>query len=429
MNNLHQSDHDTQTDKKENLMMKKKNIPKRFLAVCVCLIVVLSACASVDVPSDNSVTTEESKATSALELSEVNAESTSSEAEPSEEVSESESSAPDEHISADDNASLAGDITITPIEPVIPEERETTLELVKEYPLGEGGIPFAIEEGENPAFTWIKFPGWFFADEKGNIYSFTGNIICDLQTGETLDLDFDGLLIYQMIALDGKIYGLDSDGILKTYTMKDGKVGSVGYPKGDDACVFVSPDGELSIGVNGMFYNESRERVVWDCVPEKTQNQESVLNVSGRRYCYTEDIYIQNYANGILTAYERTIHRKETFLPDQGPKAEVFYEYIMYQYDKSGDPLSEFMICRYFDPKEIPCSISYDGLECTSYNPITYTVGDRVFENLLDGEWFVGADGTIYLMLIDPDGGKLYKINPGYSDVEFTDYGAEREIQ
>ena len=118
----------------------KKRLTRLF-AVCLGLIIVLSACAcastDVDAPSDNSVATEESKATSALELSEMNAESTSSEAEPSdEESSESEPSTPDEHLSADAEASLSGGITITPIEPTYPEERETTLEFVKKYPLG-----------------------------------------------------------------------------------------------------------------------------------------------------------------------------------------------------------------------------------------------------------------------------------------------------
>ena len=143
-------------------MKKTKKRLTRLLAICVCLIVVLSACASVDVPSDNSTSTEESKATSALELSEVNAESTSSEAEPS---------APEGHISADDDATLSGDITITPIEPILPEERETTLEKVLSFDIGiDGVVQYNFTFYDDPSGATMTNIGRIFTDGNGIFY-------------------------------------------------------------------------------------------------------------------------------------------------------------------------------------------------------------------------------------------------------------------
>ncbi len=414
--------------------MMKKRLTRRLFAVCLGLIIVLSACASVDAPSGESTTTEESKATSALELSEVNAEGTSSEAEPSdEESSESEPSTPDEHLSADAEASLSGGITITPIEPTYPEERETTLELVKEYPLGEGGIPFELFAGENPAYVMPHVSDWFLADEKGNLYAYNGQRFYNFQTGWAFRPSDENQLIVAEVILDGKWYCMTLDGILNIYTEQGEKVGSVKYPKisGDGIyTLLVSPDGKLHVEADGVFYDETGKKTEEKYVLDTVKNGEDTFKLFGRMYSYDKDLYVQGYADGILTACESQDYRI-TQCPDgiDHSHIEDYNEVIFYQYDQNGDPLSEFLICFYYNSHKIPCNLVYKGVECKEYSPKAVIVGKQRFDNLIDANWFVGADGTIYLMLIDPNGGKLYKINPGYSDVEFTDYTAETEIQ
>ena len=70
------------------------------------------------------------------------------------------------------------------------------------------------------------------------------------------------------------------------------------------------------------------------------------------------------------------------------------------------------------DGERKECSI-FDGYgkECKYYWSGTVVIGKRSFEGVLSCELFQGADNTLYLMLLYPDCGKLYRIDPGYSDI------------
>ena len=188
----------------------------RLLAICVCLIVVLSACASVDVPSDNSTSTEESKATSALELSEVNAESTSSEAEPS---------APEGHISADDEASLSGDVTITPIEPTYPEERETTLEKLATFETGKEGLfEYGFVYETDPSDPTIELPFICAVDQNGNVYADTkAGVVCLNDGANLYDSPSIGMLpVLDMIVCGGDLFVKDDHGDYHRFSLEKG---------------------------------------------------------------------------------------------------------------------------------------------------------------------------------------------------------------
>ena len=415
-------------------MKKTKKRLTRLLAICVCLIVVLSACASVDVPSDNSTSTEESKATSTLELSEVNAESTSSETEPLDESSESEPSTPEGHISADSDATLSGDITITPIEPTYPEERETTLELVREYPLGgEGGIPFYLQYDSEPANAAIITPYSFLVDENGNVYSFDGAFFYDLQNHTELELPISERTVGSVLVYGGKLYCMNVGGVLNIYTMQEGKIDTIKFPtikEGKEYGIFFSPDGVPLATADGKFYNIDGKQISDVYYLSEEDDHSNKLLHFGREYTFENDLYISSCTNGILTVFEKQEYRIQQKL-DEPPywHVENFREDIIYQYDTKGDPLSEFLFYLHYTGQKVPISVFYKGEECKSYFTKTAIIGKQRFDNLIDANWFVGADGTIYLMLIDPEGGKLYKINPGYSDVEFTDFEVETEIQ
>ena len=106
----------------------------------------------------------------------MNAESTSTEAEPSDKSSENEPSTPDEHISADSDATLSEDITITPIEPIYPEERETTLEKVLSFDIGIDGLfQYRMLYYDDPSIADIEVPGEILICGDGKFYHMVAN--------------------------------------------------------------------------------------------------------------------------------------------------------------------------------------------------------------------------------------------------------------
>ena len=405
----------------------------RLLAICVCLIVVLSACASA--PSGEStvsVTTEDSKETSALELSEVNAESTSSETEPLDESSESESSTPEGHISADSEASIPGDITITPVEPTYPEERETTLEKLATFEMGENGlVEYGFLYAEDPSDPTIIPLAHYFADDEGNVYAYRGGIITCLNTGAVMEVAYCNCA--QLLLCGDTLYIRDHDATIYRY----------------------APFGKEDMALVETYLNEELERAMVKMID--VGEEEPILEIDRERFCTLENApvtdadttFIRKNIDGEYTVlrtkeqpYE--IYNKYGKKPsisacsDQGIAIGIYqnsrncpgrlecFEYLYAQYDDKGNILSQFML-EFSYSGRVPCEMPYPAGVLTSYNGMTATIGKNLFEGTLGQEVIEGENGTYYLVVCYPDYGEVYKINPGYSSKGLTDPALNEE--
>ena len=409
----------------------KKRLTRLF-AVCVCLIIVLSACASA--PSGESTATEESKETSALELSEVNAESTSTEAEPSdEESSESEPSTPEGHISADSEASLSGDITITPIEPTYPEERETTLEKLATFETGKEGLfEYGFVYETDPSDPTIELPIHYCADAKGNVYADTRIGIVCLNDGTVLR--DSGKPIDDMIVCGEELFVLYLDGEICRYQLKNGLenallVKTYRYDMLADffakRLMDVGMD-EPVIAVDDRFYClSSTERLTEYQAPYLflTDETEYMLSIVDGRFFGIGTVngrqpWVVSAQNGIVL---RVSQKNET-------KDGTVYESLHYGYDAQGNLQSAYLMS-YCKQGDVDCEIVYDAGAVRSYQGQSVAVEKNIFNNVLSHETVAGKNGEYYLVLYYANHGEVYQVNPGYSDVEFTDRETETEVQ
>lgn len=322
-------------------------------------------------------------------------------------------------ISADDEVTLSGDISIEPIVPVYPEERETTLELVREYPLGKGGIPFGLIYEYDPAYAMIETPLEFFMDEVGNVYSYLGSYVCDLQTSKVLKLENDGNFGTSLYAYNGKIYCTTTTGKLNVYTMERGLESSVQIVKANtfrNINLYPADDGVPMVRVDAKLYHSDGSKASCDysLALSKDGTVAEGLTLGGVSYHMNNGIWIMSDLNGVLTVKE---HRYRSF-------ASRYWvdEYIFYQFGNDGNPISEFAIYQTWSPENLPCYIVDGDAVCEWYRGTDVLIGKERFENVLDTWYFVGTDQQFYMMLIYPDCGKLYRIGPGCMDVEPLDF-------
>ena len=99
----------------------------------------------------------------------------------------------------------------------------------------------------------------------------------------------------------------------------------------------------------------------------------------------------------------------------------IIYETIFYQYDEKGNPYSKFKVSETYCPIDFPCHMAVDNAVCKWCSLYTISIGGNLFENVLQSHFISDPLGNLYALLIYTDGAKLYRINPGYSDVEFAD--------
>jgi len=408
--------------------MKKKNITKRFLAVCVCLIIVLSACASIDAPSDNSTSTEESKATSALELSEVNAESTSSEAEPSEEVSESESSAPDEHISADDNASLAGDITITPVEPVIPEERETTLEKVLSFDIGiDGMFQYDFLFHDDPSDAMMICPGKVYTDGKGTFYHTLGSKLVCLNDGVWIP-DVNWTHIEDIEIIGDALYLLRLDGSVEHYDISAG----FGNPTLKSEYQVYDSDADewgtlLTLGEKEpIFFSDKNEIFTLSKEP---------INDKDAPFLFQSGIQAVTVENGAFVIPADDKKNELSAISDAVLWTTAYYDgddTECLKYGQNGNLVSRVLIDVEYHGNDTPCKVEFEhaGVRYTleTYLSCQVVIGKTVFEELLQSRVFYDFYGTMYLAAYYTDHCDIYRVNAGYTSAEIGEPTPERAV-
>ena len=403
----------------------KKRLTRLF-AVCVCLIIVLSACASA--PSGESTATEESKETSALELSEVNAESTSTEAEPSdEESSESEPSTPEGHISADSEASLSGDITITPIEPTYPEERETTLEKLATFETGKEGLfEYGFVYAEDPSDPTIELPFICAVDQNGNVYADTkAGVVCLNDGANLYDSPSIGMLpVLDMIVCGGDLFvkddhgdyhrfslekGLENASLVKTYHNEENTDIIFG------SFVDVGKD-EPIISYDGAFYSLDGKQLSGSQVPYVYSEEDADMTISKVR----GQSFVLNRHKGLLPyVYSASDGVVYSFSKRFDTQNGAVYETICFCYDAQGALQSQFMIAK-GTGGNVECEIAYGDYMLRSYQGQWISVGKTVFEGVLNSRIEAGKNGEFYLIVYYANYGEVYKINPGYSDTAFS---------
>ena len=404
----------------------------RLLAICVCLIVVLSACASA--PSGESAATEESKETSALELSEMNAESTSTEAEPSDkepiqdELSEpdenisadDEASAPDETISADDNASLPGDITITPIEPTYPEERETTLEKVLSFDIGIDGLfEYGFVFYDDPLSAHFTLPGSVFTDGKGTFYHTYGYKLLQLNDGSWFP-----------IQASSHVFDVESVGNMLYLLYVDGSVASYDISKGLESPVLKNTHQVFDQFKEwGRLYTiEENEPIFVSDEHEIFTLSKEPLNVEDVPFVYKSGIQSVAAENGVFAIPLDDKSIELSAISKAKLWTSVYYDNgdaVCEMFDQNGNPTCRVLIDVGEYRSDTPCSVSFEHAgklyTLNSYVSHQVTVGKTVFEEVFQTRVFYDSYGTMYLAVYYPDHCDIYRVNAGYTGANFKE--------
>ena len=388
---------------------------KRILAMTLCLALTLLACAcaasdvTVSAPesTDNKggnmppVSTMEQAGTS-LPVMQM-----SSQPEPSDEISK-------------------------PTEPTLPEERETTLEKVLSFEIGMDGVfeyNFMFELDATEAD--VVVPGTVFSDGNGAFYHTDDVWIVCLNDGSRLP--------YYTYQADPISLGWGNDHLYVLYSDRYVRQFDVSQGFGNAELVkeilinsehVITPADKLIDNQGGepLLLFHSGEMYTLDMQPikeetlyvvesiEKSEQPSVKRNADGLYVIRWQEGIKQRYTvteQGLRVSESRT--RSETGIADQ---------YIYTAYSPDGEIISRYMYQRGFVSEKQPCQITFEYAgevkTVTKYHARPTTVGNHRFDTALYSRIWHEHDGTAYLLVYFPDHGEIYRIDPGYSDVQFT---------
>ncbi|MCH5184156.1 MAG: hypothetical protein J1E00_08275 [Oscillospiraceae bacterium] len=326
---------------------------------------------------------------------------------------------------------------------VLPQERETELELVTSFKTGEDGLfPYFFYWAESgPEHAAYKTTRAECADDKGNVYvvltakGYSGDI-CRLNDGK----------MYVRGAGNTPISMLYSKGLLYLW-LEDSYVETIDVESGERTTIAPSAYLEEHTG-DFRFVSSNGEEPIWLRYDgkERYSLDGEALPVEG--YPRTVVRTDESTGNGILTGqnvnqvlsldgdsaggewsvkYEDAekllcvASRDNRFITNQ--PYNVVWEEIYCLYDQNGNITSKFKhtMIRY---DEQPCSFPFtqfgDAYVLEAYNPLKVTVDDYTFENVFDYKKIYGSNGTMYLLLYYFDHGEVYRILPGYENATFS---------
>ena len=396
---------------------------RRLMAILLCLSVLLMACAcaaeTMEPPVADPVSEEP---TPQFTLSEVNAESSKTEepAAPSENApAESE---PEETISIEES-----DVVIEPIQPIVPEEKETTLEKVLSFKTGENGLfTYGFVYAEDPANPTIGTPVNYCVDSKGNIYVAHADIIC-LNTGERfsyssnysiLDMKVCGKSMF-VLYMDGMVQEFDlSNGISKATIAETYLVNSFD-PSSFAGDLFVIDENKplLKIGSDELFslngtLLKGNERPF---AMSKNVSDSAITKENGQPYIvYSKDEKKPNVLGCSSKGISTVIN--QNYVSANFIKSESLYSW----YDPKGNLQSEFLY-GFETGKTVSCELSYPAGILSQYQGWNVRVDDVAFEDVLSSHIIVTSDETYYLILYYANYGVVYKIVAGYSGIKLSD--------
>ena len=188
---------------------------KRFLAILLCLSVLLMACAcAAETMEPPAVPETESKTPAPqLPLSEVNAESSKTE----------EPAAPSEIEPQGTISMEESEIELEPIQPIVPVEKETTLEKVLSFDIGIDGIyQYAFIFYDDPSGAQITNRGNLYVAGDGKFYHTVDNKFVCLSDGTQLPFSFNSQIGAVEICED-LLYVLTRRGVCYQFDISDGE--------------------------------------------------------------------------------------------------------------------------------------------------------------------------------------------------------------
>ncbi len=357
----------------------------------------------------------------------------------------------------------------------VPEERETVLEHIATLETGiNGAFEYAILIGEDEQpFLSCPTPLFYCADESGNVYTdwvYNGQP-CILRLNDGAYFLYSSLndSTHGMVCCGDSIFVCYMDGSVNEFSIEGGIENGylkASYPTGVSdseslvSLIDIGEDEPLLRVTTSLDLKENEERSASDMIEEGSfllylekgdgkgtllPYQETFYTLAWEKVPVSELPYIpeletvesdcavmrsdasrpyrvaqNNYGDTV-----KSIDGNGIYL-EIGQYADTMGigEYIYFSYDTVGNLLSKVMMIEVSDGYK-PCSIPFTlvpGGEVTEYFADTVTVGETVFEDVLDNYIVSGRGGALYLVLYYPNEVELYRIDPGYSDVRLSDF-------
>ena len=394
---------------------------KRFLAFLLCLSILLMACAcAAETEPPIASYPEHQESSPQLTLSEVNVESSKTEAptpsaDPSGEIPPIETS--DESLTVEES-----DVVIEPIQPIVPEEKETTLEKVLSFDIGiDGLMEYNFLFYDDPSTADIIVYGDAYTDGNGVFYQAADSEIIRVNDGAKFPF------ISWSQVFDIEVRQNDF------YILKAGETGSYGIlyhydiSTGFETPTLIAQYDNLPSGSLGFAGG----------VPVILE-QGNVYSVEGRRLSKSKAPFaIEESKDSSVSVQKQndvlTIQQGENFycyvpaLSDTGTFVAETKDWdgnwIYSYYDQNGSIKTKFLYTTQYPGSTISCEIDFTwGKEIYTvdlYTPYCATLGGKFFEGLVDGKVFFDVYGNAYYAAYYLDHCDIYKIDQGYSDIQF----------
>ena len=365
---------------------------KKLIAITLCLALTLLACACA--ASNATVSTPEQPGTSTP------ASQMSSQPEPSDEISK-------------------------PTEPTLPEEKETTLEKVLSFEIGEDGLLsyYLLSPPDDIDPPMLNIMGSLYTDGKGTFYHTQENRILCINDGTWLPVFYSDQILdieicendFYVLTTHGTVYcydislGFEQATLSGTYTVFDG----VGADDGE-LCHF-GESVPLFRSDTGVFYTLDKKQLSREKAPfhkEQSDTELSVLSQNGSFVISGKDLdryEVYTVSSENIGLFERDL--------DTG-------NCICTVYNNNGEISTRFLYTRSSSSDMQSCQIKakYSGKSILVNEHIRRraSIGQHSFEELLNSTLFCSWDGGVYFAAYYADRCDIYRITPGYSDVQFT---------
>ncbi len=315
------------------------------------------------------------------------------------------------------------DTVSKPTEPILPEEKETTLEKVLSFEIGEDGLfsyRFLAGEDKVPA---LSSPTAYCADENGNVFVDTvidgqGAVVC-LNTGKAFFYTSNDSVM-DIASCDDKLYLLFFDGEMQVFSTNDDKSIPIRREQleisSDDMFAFLNVGEKEPIltSFDGAFFTLDMAEIEDNLSPYRIEHDSGENGVTRKGATFVvstqEEVEIK-YASKENISY--SLYRWTT-------TPQLFCTEVIYcSCDSNGNPLSRF---RFYAAAsgEVPCNIPSPYGNVTSYAGWHIELGEQSFDQVVSFDVVNGGENNYYLVVYYPEHGEIYRIHPGYSDVQFT---------
>ena len=313
-------------------------------------------------------------------------------------------------------------MVIEPIQPIVPEEKETTLEKVLSFDIGiDGLMEYNFLFYDDPSTADIIVYGDAYTDGNGVFYQAADSEIIRVNDGAKFPF------ISWSQVFDIEVRQNDF------YILKAGETGSYGIlyhydiSTGFETPTLIAQYDNLPSGSLGFAGG----------VPVILE-QGNVYSVEGRRLSKSKAPFaIEESKDSSVSVQKQndvlTIQQGENFycyvpaLSDTGTFVAETKDWdgnwIYSYYDQNGSIKTKFLYTTQYPGSTISCEIDFTwGKEIYTvdlYTPYCATLGGKFFEGLVDGKVFFDVYGNAYYAAYYLDHCDIYKIDQGYSDIQF----------